>query len=210
MKSIKLFITIMFVAAFSAVSLGQITGSAHDFQLAAWNSTGEICITCHTPHNAEAVVGSVLWNHDTTLVTDFEVYTSNTLTATDVGQPSGISKLCLSCHDGTVGLEDFGGNAYATNTPISGDALVGTILSNDHPISFDYTTALSTADPGLRNPSVYEVGVGGNTGGTITSQWLNGDQMECSSCHDVHDAGIDFLLRKDNTASALCLTCHNK
>ena len=36
-------------------------------------------------------------------------------------------------------------------------------------------------------------------------------QMECSSCHDVHDElGNTALLRKSNTQSALCLTCHDK
>ena len=36
----------------------------------------------------------------------------------------------------------------------------------------------------------------------------------CGSCHDVHNtatpAGVGYLLIKDNTDSALCLTCHNK
>ena len=37
--------------------------------------------------------------------------------------------------------------------------------------------------------------------------------MECASCHDVHNtasASNQNLLLISNTASALCLTCHNK
>jgi len=40
---------------------------------------------------------------------------------------------------------------------------------------------------------------------------LIGGQVQCASCHDVHNgSGVEKLLRKTNVASALCLTCHNK
>jgi len=204
MKTLKLLFSLIFIAAFASVGFGQITGSAHDLSGEAWNTTTEICIVCHTPHNGSGAVGAVLWNHAETVAT-FTVYASTTLDAT-VGQPSGTSKLCLSCHDGTVGLEDFGGAGGTTY--ISGDALVGTDLGNDHPISFTYDAALSGADVGLHDPTTQPSGLGS----TITADLLFGESLECASCHDVHNNGLgsDYLLRLDNAASALCLTCHDK
>jgi predicted CXXCH cytochrome family protein len=123
-----------------------------------------------------------------------------------MGQPDGSSKLCLSCHDGTVALENFGGVTTGT-TEITGDALMGTDLSNDHPVSFTYNTALATADGELEDPSTGLSGLGG----TIDDDMLISGKMQCSSCHDVHNtAGINYMLLKSNSASALCLTCHIK
>ncbi len=101
MKTMKLLFTLLFVATFATVGLGQvgIENSLHDFSTTDW-ANGEICIACHTPHNGNPTAGAVLWNHDLT-VTAFTVYdntVSGTMDAT-VGQPSGSSKLCLSCHE---------------------------------------------------------------------------------------------------------------
>lgn len=209
MKSIRIFSILFFVICLSQVSMGQIKGSAHDFSNEGWNtSTGkQICIVCHTPHNAKVSPEAPLWNHQLTQ-SSFTVYDANvspTLDAT-VGQPSGSSKLCLSCHDGTVALENYGTMTAGSNA-IDGGANFGTDLSNDHPISFLYNTALSSTDQGLHNPSSALSGLGG----TISDDLLFGGKMECASCHDVHNAaGLNDLLRVSNNASALCLTCHNK
>ncbi len=185
------------------VAYAGISGSDHDFSGSGW-SGGEICVVCHTPHAADtSVTGAPLWNHEVTTAT-FTPYSSSTLTAT-VGQPTGTSKLCLSCHDGTVAIDSFGG-ATGTNF-INGSDLIGTDLSNDHPISFAYDTALATSDGGLNDPSSQNSGLGG----TIDEDMLFNGNMECASCHDVHDsAGNSKLLVKSNASSALCLTCHNK
>jgi predicted CXXCH cytochrome family protein len=123
-----------------------------------------------------------------------------------LGQPDASSKLCLSCHDGVTAVDNFGGITTGTFT-ITGDANIGTNLSNDHPVSFTYDLALATADGGLYDPATTNSGLGG----TISADMLFGGKLQCASCHDVHNsAGIDFLLVKSNAASALCLTCHNK
>lgn len=204
---------VMALLAVGAVFIGSqfadaaITGSAYDFQSAGWNNTGEICAPCHTPHNADPNV-KPLWNHEVTEAT-FTTYSSDTLDAADVVQPTGPSKLCLSCHDGTVALDNFGGTTGGTNF-ISGAADLGTDLSTSHPISFTYDTALATADGFLYDPANTSSGIGRN----IDEDMLAGpgnDQMECSSCHDVHnERSISYLLKKDNAGSALCMTCHDK
>ncbi|MEI7982207.1 MAG: cytochrome c3 family protein [Bacteroidota bacterium] len=191
------------------VGLGQtIVGSAHDFSTQTWNTTQQICICCHTPHNADITVPDApLWNHKSTTAT-FQLYTSPTFNGSaTITQPSGSSKLCLSCHDGTVALENFGGTTNGTHF-ISTVNNVGTDLRNDHPISFIYDAALAAADPGLWNPTTHPSGIGS---GTITATMLFNNKLECASCHNVHNGtGIAHLLRKTNVGSALCLTCHNK
>ncbi len=184
-------------------SMADISGSAHDFSGDAWSS-GRICLPCHTPHNADTTVaGAPLWNHEVTTST-FTVYSSATLDAT-VGQPDGASKLCLSCHDGSVAIDSFGGTTGTTF--VTGGELLGTGLDNDHPISFTYDDALATADGGLHLPSATNSGLGD----TITNDLLFAGTMECASCHDVHNTNNNsHLLRVSNAGSALCLTCHNK
>ena len=121
-------------------------------------------------------------------------------------QPDASSKLCLSCHDGTIALENYGGRTNGTNY-VTGSSNLGTALNNDHPISFTYNTALATADGGLHNPSTKNSGLGG----TINSDLLYGGKMQCASCHDPHNKGnFTSMLRLSNANSALCLTCHNK
>jgi len=209
MKIKKLLIVIPALVLLANVGFGQtILGSSHDFSTMSWNTTGEICICCHTPHNANiSVPDAPLWNHQVTTAT-FQLYTSPTFNgAASITQPSGSSKLCLSCHDGTVALENFSNTTNGTHF-ISGVNNVGSDLRNDHPISFLYDAALASADPGLWNPTTHPSGIGS---GTISQTMLFNNKMECASCHDVHNStGITHLLRKTNAASALCLTCHNK
>ena len=206
MKKIKCLLLVIAFATLSQFGFAQIAGTGHDFSGQSWNTTTEICIVCHTPHNADNTVANApLWNHSLSNVAAYSIYAGATMNAT-VGQPDGSSKLCLSCHDGTVALENFGGVTTGTN-PMTGNANMGTDLSNDHPVSFTYDAALASADGGLFNPTTTQSGLGG----TITNTMLIAGKMQCSSCHDVHNsANINGLLLKSNSASALCLTCHNK
>lgn len=200
-------LSVALVLVLSTFLFGQsIVGSAHDFSGETWNATGEICVVCHTPHHADvSVTDAPLWNHEITTAT-FTPYTSSTLTATDVGQPDASSKLCLSCHDGTVAVDNFGGQTAGTEF-VTGDDLIGTDLSDDHPVSFVYDAALASADGGLFDPTTENSGLGG----TIDEDMLIGTKLQCASCHDVHNgSGVAKLLVKSNAASALCLTCHNK
>lgn len=207
MKKLNLFLTLATLIVFSQFGFAQITGSAHDFSAELWNtSSQEICIVCHTPHNATTIADAPLWNHALSTAS-FTLYSSGTLNAT-MGQPDGSSKLCLSCHDGTVAIANYGG---VVNDPtlMTGAFLVGTDLSNDHPVSFTYNAALALADPGLVNPITAPSGIPGGT--NINADMLISGKMQCSSCHDVHNsAGIGSLLVKSNIGSALCLTCHDK
>ncbi|NPA36918.1 MAG: cytochrome c3 family protein [Chlorobi bacterium] len=182
-----------------------IVGSAHDFSGRNWNTTGELCIVCHTPHHSDVTVSDApLWNHEVSTAT-YTLYSSPTLDAT-MEQPGNSSKLCLSCHDGTVAIENFGGVTDGTRY-LTGNSQIGPDLSGHHPVSFVYDAALSSADKGLFDPTSTSSGLGS----TISDDMLINNKLECASCHDVHNGyGVDYLLVKDNQSSALCLTCHNK
>ncbi len=203
MKKILLSFVFFFGIIWLSFSQG-IIDSAHDFSTETWNSTTELCIVCHTPHNSAALTDAPLWNHDITTTT-FTLYSSATLDAT-IGQPNATSKLCLSCHDGTVAVDNFGGTTTG-NDFISGTDLLGTDISNDHPISFIYDASLAATDGSLFDPTIVSSGLVS----TINDDMLFNSQMQCASCHDVHNTGgFTSLLIKNNTNSALCLTCHNK
>ncbi len=150
-----------------------------------------------------------MWNHQTTTAS-FTPYTSGEMNSAP-GQPSGASKLCLSCHDGTVALDNFQGVTNGTNL-MTGTTLISTDLGNDHPISFDYTASLATTDGELYDPTTTAGATGKQTvlGGTIQADLLFTNQVQCATCHDVHDSGNETLLTISNVNSQLCLTCHMK
>ena len=177
-----------------------ISGTPHDFSTRGWGSV-EICKFCHTPHESDKTVPDApLWNHKVSSAS-YTVYSSPTLNAV-VGQPAASSKLCLSCHDGTVAIDSFNGDEGMEF--LSGPALLGADLSDDHPVSFTYDAALAAADGGLATPvSANMVDAAG------VIRLFNG-KLECSSCHDAHKNDYPPFLRADNTGSQLCLKCHLK
>jgi len=161
---------------------------------------GDVCIFCHAPH---ATTGQIpLWNHRLPATT-YTPYSSSTLRAT-VGQPTGSSRLCLSCHDGTVALGMVANRRAAipmqngSLTMPAGSSRFGTDLSGHHPVSFTYDSALATAQGELRDPTTLQQRVR-----------LDKDrQLQCTACHDPHNNQYGQFLVEDNTASTLCLECH--
>jgi predicted CXXCH cytochrome family protein len=203
----------LLLGAIGQASAGSIVGSKHD--LRNFGFTDEICVVCHTPHNADVTIGAVpLWNHTTT-TKQYRMYTSPTMDAISTGQPSQGSLLCLSCHDGTVAIDSYGGRVGSIT--LGGGLAVGAgpeDLTDDHPISIIYDQALSQVDPGLFDPTsrIVTIGVAPTKTGTISDLLVVNDQLQCSSCHDVHNtftAG-EPLLKVSIQGSELCLTCHNK
>jgi len=161
----------------------------------------DLCIFCHTPHQARRDI-PYLWNRaDSTA--NYVPYQSSTLYSS-VGQPTGASKLCLSCHDGTVALGMLGTRAAEVEfvgglrfMP-AGPALLGTDLSTSHPVSLVYDAALAAANPALAAPA------------TLTPPiHLDKDQqLQCTACHDPHDNSYGKFLVMSNQHSALCTFCH--
>lgn len=202
-KFSNLFLVALSLVLAGSLALAQLAGSPHDFSRASWNPSGDACIVCHSPHSPPAGSGNtLLWNRRLSNAV-YTVYRSDSLHATP-GAPEGSSKLCLSCHDGTVAVDSFGDQAGSTF--ITGKARLGTDLSSSHPIAFLYDSALAGKVKTLHDPAAAPSGLGG----TIAQDMLRDGKVECVSCHDVHNRyNQPHLLIKSNRRSALCFTCHN-
>ena len=230
-----------------------VLDSPHDFSTRSWNNSpsdpNSVCSPCHQAHTPihSGAAGSLvqlpipLWNHDTS-TGPWQMYNTNkvlasTMKATPAATPQGPSLACLSCHDGTVAINAYGGASAANRTPAetigAAGPQIGPDLTHTHPISFTYDANLVGTGPNqdrwLFNPDTTQVlqpdsGVfvpGNNM--TITGFLLSKNhQLECISCHDVHNQeGSPFNLASNpklvkivgtqaGKGSLLCRSCHNK
>ena len=241
--------------------LSSTTGlsSAYVSNLGPTGTNQRICVFCHAPHNTKTPNSTInnstynylpLWNHEMTTITTWQGYTTGSdtvgdpadpnnptrsiaLTVDTSGGPGGPSKLCLSCHDGSIAVAAYGQNASDTylhspdstagGAKMSAGYQIGTSgnLTNHHPIGFNYYTAYNkdldlaapstilSAASGIRIQDVL-IGPAGVGGAPATA----GGQVECITCHDVHnsknEANAEKFLWKSDQHSALCLTCHLK
>lgn len=157
--------------------------------------SSQICVFCHTPHHSSGE--GPLWNRRASTRT-FLHYSSTSLriddplmrAATQYGQPTGSSRLCLSCHDGVTALgavfstpmnasNQIQFTDVRTNTTGPNVAIGYETYSSHHPVSFTYDTNVRN----LLNAYV------GNEFTYINSSEVKLDrynQMQCTTCHDPH------------------------
>jgi predicted CXXCH cytochrome family protein len=212
LKAMPAVTVLLFCLSTQAVWGGTIFGSPHDFRPSTWNRGGEICLPCHAPHQTKTLPAP-LWN----LALSNDTYSMYTRTPAPAGNikpgslPDGLSKKCLSCHDGIEASDVYGGHTGGSAEHFGRD-LARAVPVNNHPISFVYDSDVAAKNKDLYDPSRRRSGVAGSTG-SITTDMLFFRRMECTSCHDVHNTKAvpgTKLLVKDTAGSALCLTCHNK
>lgn len=219
MKNAHLILTAVAFAGLTAASASaQIANSAHNFSAYAW-SNNQICRPCHIPHGGNSDAG-VLWNH-TMSTTNYTLFGGASGSQTDLDR---VSRLCMSCHDGTVALDSFGGavdgTVFIDSAPFDGAAKLGADLRNDHPVGKTgvYPTsgtsfvAQTITNPGAANESHSVVGAAGTL--RLYSMTVSGSTawvVGCKTCHDPHNRGnFGSMLRFSNVNSQLCLTCHIK
>lgn len=146
-------------------------GGATDNHLT--QGTGEICVFCHTPHASDTSAPVPLWNRvlgaDANGVKGgFSTYdmlntsTLNGVIAGGAGKVGSVSLACLSCHDGSMAMDNVinqpGSGGYnaagapMTNAKWTGDrqlsgkminangfvSMLGVDLKNDHPVGIQY------------------------------------------------------------------------
>jgi predicted CXXCH cytochrome family protein len=182
----------------------------------ALNETG-ICKFCHTPHNASPE--TPLWNHEITQVTDYIHYWSPTLLSysspEDAPPIDGFSRLCLSCHDGTVALGALivRGEIIETIPDIltfGMEGYIGTDLSGGHPISIIFDQNLASR----RNvePDLLHLNWPLTDKDVKLFPTQGGYGVQCTSCHDPHGGrgGPEAppFWRKQ-TYDDVCLVCHD-
>ncbi|MCF6333019.1 MAG: hypothetical protein L3J11_07020 [Draconibacterium sp.] len=203
------FIVLLYIFAGTPgyVTAQSIISSKHNLSVSGPGSVkstskSEICIFCHTPHNSNPQVP--LWNRNNsnTIYTIYDNSVSSSINAT-TGQPDGSSLVCLSCHDGTVALGNVLNSATdifdgaGTKMPVGSRGFLGTNLSDDHPISFVYNSALSVSDGNLKFPPEYPATLDENS------------KMQCTSCHNAHNNMYGNFLVASNEFSGLCIKCHD-
>ena len=148
----------------------------------------QICLPCHAPHN-QPTKTDTLWNHVASTNT-FSLYTTGNDTNGKAVVESALvigldetSKKCLSCHDGSVAIDSYGGYTFGAGLAVSNfnfkgagavhmgttnDTLGGVVggnstaafqigaggdLTHDHPVGVAYPSSYN--DPTLWTKSGY-------------------------------------------------------
>lgn len=194
----------------------------------------QICVFCHTPHGATTLP---LWNHALSSAS-YIVPSSTTMKSIPQNPPDGDSRLCLSCHDGTVAIgsvvnlggavttismQDTGTGYLTAGGMLSPTApgYVGTDLSGQHPISIEVNNSL-ISDKGIQcdnsevsfrlcnpqPPVILRPTENLYGAGPHTNRGV-----QCTSCHDAHDdptPGTTKFLRIGEAGNFgdLCVKCH--
>jgi len=222
------------------------------------NELDRVCIYCHAPHNTKIGGGTApayypLWNRPFSTITEYVTYQSgidtptagmhanatNSLDSTygALGQPGSVSKLCFSCHDGSIATDVYGstqmneaeseaseasgnggvqflstGEIFNIGGAISGGANDGKgDLSNHHPIGFNYIDA-QDKDAEIAATTVTFPGTSVAIGDKLYG--AGNTQFECVTCHDVHNSenavGAEKFLWASDANSNFCCTCHVK
>lgn len=165
------------------------------------------CTFCHAPHSGLGGI-TPLWNQKLSMQT-YTPYTSTTDPQQGKTQPTlGItSSLCLSCHDGTVGVgQSAAYGPLPTVGTINTVDSFGTTLTGSHP--FSLVTPLKDAS----NLAASLVAQGKTADPTGAVALVNGN-IECTSCHSPHVQAIDRIAQKflvrDSSNAQMCLACHD-
>lgn len=199
------------------------TGVTYKATNASDPRSSQVCIFCHTPHNAKPQ--TVLWNRNDTTQT-FGHYSSATLaihtdptarTSSDYkAEPNGSSRLCLSCHDGVTALGAvLNGDAIEVNNSVN-TVMSGTnvfdrnkITNSHHPVSFIYNGAVRDRLNLIEGAGTYKLPA--NPKVRLDRE----SRMQCITCHDPHQTqfnGLPFWVLGGNTSTeahdTVCLDCH--
>ncbi|MDH5256589.1 MAG: cytochrome c3 family protein [Gammaproteobacteria bacterium] len=135
-------------------------------------SENQVCVFCHTPHgDPDAAIPQTkdfLWSRKDSAATYTEHYTSSSLNVVSGAALGKGTKMCLSCHDGTVAI----GQVYMTGgvtertidmTGVKTDLTMadgtdghtsnlGISFKNDHPVGFVYSQVKAAEDGELADP----------------------------------------------------------
>jgi predicted CXXCH cytochrome family protein len=129
--------------------------------------------------------------------------------------PGAASKVCFSCHDGTVA-------SSVASSQWAGPGSAGVLTmgarglqshgSDGHPVGIDYAVARSGGRSALADPAARAVTIGTthSRSGNLSQTMLSNGRVECTSCHDVHniDAFGGRAMTKVDMSTA-CRNCHD-
>lgn len=176
----------------------------------------EVCKFCHIPHNA--VVPAPLWGHALSKAGSYDVpkVTAKSGAKAPSPQPDGASRLCLSCHDGTVALGELGNGRRIRmrgtgRFQMGTRGFIGTDLSGSHPVSFIVPEADPGSPDGIRDFGQKRLAVIHQDKDVKLD---SSGKVQCTTCHDPHsdrnysaETGVPHFWVK-STVQEVCLTCH--
>jgi len=212
-----------------------------------------LCIFCHAPHHAYrlSTAGALgtgplapadytylpLWNHTVT-TQSFIPYNNGPDEPVDGPKRSqaidnfdrigASSLLCLSCHDGTIAVNEYGHAPQDTKSRSAGGSTISAqynigkdgYLANHHPIGFPYAAVATDTEIIDPNVAVFDHSLDAFYGSPAVfpvpqepvANFLWGGKMECTTCHAVHNKGNsgEKLLYVSDQNSNLCFSCHAK
>jgi len=210
-------IILIFLSAPVALA-GTIIGSPHDFRGSRWNRSSDICLPCHAPHSTKTLP-ALLWNHDLPTQT-FIMYGKTHTPSMDAqlsSLPDGMSKICLSCHDGIIASETYGRNP-GRSAHLFGKDLMSPVLGNNHPISFIYDSALAMKERDLYDPSTKLSGLPVSTGASAEDKLLYDSSLAVKE-RDLYDSSTKLTGPPGNTGTIAkdmlfsnrmeCSSCHD-
>ena len=202
-----------------------IVNSLHDLRSTLNGASFTLCNFCHVAHKTLAdtypsYIGPLLWNHTLSTATTYGVYSSQTFAAygtdiADLGTLNGAgyttSNLCLSCHDGTVAVNEWYtpvlGKTYQPlpeGTYFMPNKFRVTDMKNTHPVNFTYYNAAWLTAAGVLAPANSSSVDGA---GVIP---LENGKMQCWTCHDAHN-GVSSIFEQNfptQASGSFCTYCH--
>lgn len=211
----------MWGLASPAGALEQVSGTKHDFTTLGTTGSGHLCFTCHYPHKTPAQ-SQLMWNHQLSGNnfgwSDATTTSGGTTYPTNINSWSGSTKLCLSCHDGTVAVGDvMNGTDWDLTIFVTGNRQIATStgdMRGNHPVAVPYpynqtantyngiTTGVNVNLPGfVAAPADVKIFADPTSAGSNRG-------IECASCHNPHDSSKGKFLRADK--GAICQRCHAK
>jgi len=211
--------------AFGAAARGSgVVGSPHDMTLYGYiDPQARVCAFCHTPHHAAQTGGEYLplWSRAEDTKQFNVAYNSTSINAISLKEATtdkaiGPTRLCLSCHDGTIAPDQhYGitGNAPLINDdnfPSLGKGAgigAGAIgLMNDHPIGFNYPAVAIGPETGvvLDSAAILTAAINPNT-----DPWVrNANALYLFNTLNLKVADRLFVA-SNGIAYMTCATCHD-
>ena len=189
----------------------------------------QICIFCHTPHNANVENQAPLWNRKFSLQTfsrystaTLQIRVNSTISAPGMANygtnwaPDGSSKLCLSCHDGSSAagrrlgdvlrggpIEMVSGKEYiASDRLASFNPSTNKMKTGHHPVSFVYNGTVQQAISSARLNNGFQLPT------AVPQVKLDKNQkMQCTTCHNPHQNQSDDGTCYETETSNVIVPC---
>jgi predicted CXXCH cytochrome family protein len=182
-----------------------VTGAG--YQLYSSTTTSSIATVAGVTNG---VSGACMSCHDGSIAVDVLLNVNGT------PRPTGFVSFT---RQGTAKATYSNSGSGLSNLMVSGPPTLGSDLRNDHPVAITYELARAQTPAEFVTQTLLSgtnrITVGTTNGLPLfappgaTGTTANAT-VECASCHNAHSNTLGNFLRKANTGSAICLTCHIK